>query len=61
MKIPVWFLLVIMFLGGLGGYYYSTRSNQVEANPMQNYFDSIQKVIESKQRVIDPMGKNVQG
>lgn len=58
MKIPVWFILVVMFLGGLAGYYYSTRheNDSVVVNPMQGHYDSINKVILSQDSAIASMG-----
>lgn len=55
MKIPVWLLLVAIVLGGLAGYYYSTRheNDSVVVNPMQGYYDSIERVNNTLQKKVD--------
>lgn len=60
MKIPVYSLLIIFFVGALCGYYsYTDKDAKSELNPMQGYYDSVVNVTNKQQKIIDSFERTI--
>jgi len=60
MKIPVYSLLIIFFVGALCGYYsYTGKDAKSELKPLQGYYDSVVSVTHTQQIKIDSFDQTI--